>query len=59
MFIDDGSDLELGAVFQVVGLQIAGLHMMRIRHFHRHFPGRGTTADTPPPDWPAEASFAP
>ena len=59
VFVDDGGDLEPGAVLEVVGLEIDRSHMMRTRRLHRRFSGGGHAALTPPPHRHPEAFFSP
>jgi len=49
VFVDDRSDLEPGAVLEVIGLEINRPHVMRILSCHRRLPGGGTAAFTLPP----------
>jgi len=59
VFVDDGGDLESGAVFEVVGLEVDRPHVMRIQRRGGCIAGGGPAAFTPPPLGHAQALFAP
>ena len=48
VFVDDGGDLESGAVFEVVGLEIDRPHMTGIQRHGGCFAGGGAAAFTAP-----------